>query len=621
MADTKISDLPSGSPAQSGDELPIARGGANYKLTVGNIGTFSLTSPLAVVGTSLSGAEIRLPEDTDNGSNYVALKSPDILAADLTFTLPNTYGTNGQVLQTNGSGGMTWATVSGGGGVSSVGLTAPTGFSVSNSPITGSGDIALTFSAGYSLPTTSSQSNWDTAYADRFKWDGGASGLDAPTGRTSLGLGTVATQTAPSGTNAQLLANNGSGGFSNVTVGSGLSYSAGTLSATGGGGGGLSWQAAQTTGFTAVAGNGYPCNTTSAAFTVSLPATPSAGALVTLVDYAGTWGTNPVTVSGNGSNINGIAATSLLSVSNSSVQLVYIDSTQGWKAYSYSITPLPQPYTIDFLVVAGGGGAAYGGGGAGGLSQGSTVISSGQSFTVTVGAGGASNANGAASSILTVSTAVGGGRGGQTSAGSGASGGSGGGAGFDFGNATIGGGAGTAGQGNSGGNGAAGSGDSSSGGGGGAGAAGTGGASSGVRLASGTVGAGGGNGGAGLNLASTFGTGYGEAGWFAGGGGGGSNVNGANVGVLPAGGQGGGGDGSTTSSGATISGVNGDANTGGGAGGSDPEAVTLCSGGSGIVIIRYAGAQRATGGTVTSVTLGGVPYTLHAFTTSGTFTS
>jgi hypothetical protein len=36
--------------------------------------------------------------------------------------------------------------------------------------------------------------------------------------------------------------------------------------------GGTSWQSVQTTGFTAVAGEGYPCNTTSAAFTVTLPA-------------------------------------------------------------------------------------------------------------------------------------------------------------------------------------------------------------------------------------------------------------------------------------------------------------------------------------------------------------
>lgn len=68
----------------------------------------SLATPLAVVGNATAGAEIRLPEDTDNGSNYVALKAPDTLASDLTFTLPSADGTNGQVLQTNGSGALSF---------------------------------------------------------------------------------------------------------------------------------------------------------------------------------------------------------------------------------------------------------------------------------------------------------------------------------------------------------------------------------------------------------------------------------------------------------------------------------------------------------------------------------
>ena len=53
------------------------------------------------------------------------------------------------------------------GTVTSVGLSVPTGFSVGSSPITTSGTIALSFSAGYSLPTTTSQSNWDVAYNNR----------------------------------------------------------------------------------------------------------------------------------------------------------------------------------------------------------------------------------------------------------------------------------------------------------------------------------------------------------------------------------------------------------------------------------------------------------------------
>lgn len=74
-------------------------------------GSIAVPSPLAVTGNSTAGAEIRLPEDTDNGSNYVALKAPNSLASNLTFTLPTADGTNGQYLQTNGSGQLAFATV------------------------------------------------------------------------------------------------------------------------------------------------------------------------------------------------------------------------------------------------------------------------------------------------------------------------------------------------------------------------------------------------------------------------------------------------------------------------------------------------------------------------------
>lgn len=53
------------------------------------------------------------------------------------------------------------------GSVTSVGMTVPTGLSVSGTPITTSGTLALTLTAGYSIPTTSSQTNWDTAYTNR----------------------------------------------------------------------------------------------------------------------------------------------------------------------------------------------------------------------------------------------------------------------------------------------------------------------------------------------------------------------------------------------------------------------------------------------------------------------
>jgi hypothetical protein len=69
----------------------------------------AFATPLTVVGNATAGSEIRLPEDTDNGSNYVALKAPDSLASTLTFTLPSADGTSGQALTTNGSGVLSFS--------------------------------------------------------------------------------------------------------------------------------------------------------------------------------------------------------------------------------------------------------------------------------------------------------------------------------------------------------------------------------------------------------------------------------------------------------------------------------------------------------------------------------
>jgi hypothetical protein len=61
-------------------------------------------------GTSSTGAVIRLGEATANGTNYVGIQAPASLAANVTYTLPTADGTSGQVLSTNGSGTLSWAT-------------------------------------------------------------------------------------------------------------------------------------------------------------------------------------------------------------------------------------------------------------------------------------------------------------------------------------------------------------------------------------------------------------------------------------------------------------------------------------------------------------------------------
>ncbi len=50
------------------------------------------------------------------------------------------------------------------GTVTSVAMSVPTGLSISGSPITASGTLALSYTSGYSIPTTAKQTNWDTAY-------------------------------------------------------------------------------------------------------------------------------------------------------------------------------------------------------------------------------------------------------------------------------------------------------------------------------------------------------------------------------------------------------------------------------------------------------------------------
>jgi hypothetical protein len=450
--------------------------------------------------------EIRFRETTANGTNYVALKAPASLSADLTFTLPATDGTSGQVLQTNGSGVLSFVTV-----------------------------------------------------------------------------------------------------------------------------GGLAWQSVQTTGFTAVAGRGYPLNTTSSAFTVTLPATPSVGDTIVLVDYAGTFATNNITLGANSNNINGAVINKLLTTNREAVTITYVDSTQGWVATSGvnegTVALTPPPYSVDFLVIAGGGGggrctivaAPAGGGGAGGYrnsfgsetsggggtSETELTFSSGTVYTITVGAGGAGNGlnSGTSSSIsgtgISTITSTGGGYGGGNNGSvyGAATGGSGGGSAGGGNNAA----AGTANQGFAGGanTDSAGAG----GGGGGAGAVGVNG-----------VGTTGGNGGAGLASSIT-----GSSVTRAGGGGGSGDV-----GTIGSGGTGGGGDGGGGTEPPTLEPTNATANTGGGGGGAlrgGAGGVNGSNGGSGVVILSMPDASYS--GTTTgspTVATGVSGKTVLVFNASGTYT-
>jgi len=121
------------------------------------------------------------------------------------------------------------------------------------------------------------------------------------------------TMPAATGTADQILVTDGSGNLSFVDNS-----------------GGTSWQAIKTSTYTASAGEGVFANTTGGAFTVNLPASPSLGDEVTIVDYAGTFDTNNLTVGRNSQPIMGSAADLTVSIERAGLTLIYTDSTQGW---------------------------------------------------------------------------------------------------------------------------------------------------------------------------------------------------------------------------------------------------------------------------------------------------
>ena len=362
--------------------------------------------------------------------------------------------------------------------------------------------------------------------------------------------------------------------------------------------GSASWTATVKTSspFTAVAGEGYFVNTTAGPITVNLPA-GTAGAVVAIKDYAGTFDTNAVTLVPNGSDkIGGQAINATLGTEGIAVTLVFIDSTQGWLVTDSGLqSEAPQSYQADFLVIAGGGSGGIsvvvgsGGGGAGGYrnsfnsetsggggsSESSLTFDQGIVYTITVGAGGtsvsteASGNSGVNSSIsgtgITTITSIGGGGGANNTA-TPISGGSGGGGGD---NVSVSGGAGTANQGFAGGNVTNSSSYHVGGGGGGAGAVGATGTSSGST----GVGGAGGNG-----VASSI---TGSAVTRAGGGGGSADTRIGNT--QATGGSGGGGNASSGT------GTSGTANTGSGGGASGTGGSG--AGGSGVVILRMPTAN------------------------------
>ena len=170
----------------------------------------------------------------------------------------------------------------------------------------------------------------------------------------------------------------------------------------------------------AVSGTGYFCDTSGAAFTVTLPTSPSAGDIVSVSDYTRTFETYNLTIGRSSKPIGGIAADAELKVNGQSATFVFVDDTEGWiniqetqtsqtgtppfvvatggtittsgddKIHTFTgpgtfcvsnVSPTPANNAVAYMVVSGGGGGGgatgncnggSGGGGGGGFREGST---------------------------------------------------------------------------------------------------------------------------------------------------------------------------------------------------------------------------------------------------------
>ena len=190
MAGVKISNLPAAGAITGTELVAVVQGGVTKQSTVAATqttvsgGTTGLTPATATAGAVTLAGRLAI---ANGGTNATATPT----AGTVPYGTGTAYafsavGTVGQVLQSNGAGAPTWTTVTGVGTVTSVAATVPAFLSVTGSPITAAGTLALAYS-GTALPVANGGTNAITASIASFNNITGYTAAGA-TGTTSTNL-------------------------------------------------------------------------------------------------------------------------------------------------------------------------------------------------------------------------------------------------------------------------------------------------------------------------------------------------------------------------------------------------------------------------------------------------
>jgi hypothetical protein len=182
----------------------------DFLATLDTAQLMSMMSRFENAEAAIQGAYLQPVVQTGTIANYNLDNSPTaggIVYGTGPALAVSAAGTLGQVLTSGGAGAPTWAT-DGGGTVTSVSVVSANGLA---------GTVATA--------TTTPAITLSTTVTGLLKGNG-----------TAISAATSGTDYAPATSGTSILYGNGSGGFNNVTIGTGVAFTAGTLSATGSGG-------------------------------------------------------------------------------------------------------------------------------------------------------------------------------------------------------------------------------------------------------------------------------------------------------------------------------------------------------------------------------------------------